>query len=211
MIKKNDFVKLEYTGKIKETGEVFDTTSKAVAEKANIADKEAVYGPVIVCLGAGHLLAGLDEQLMGKTVGKYTFELDQEHGFGKKDAKLLKLISTSKFKKDGVRPMIGLRVNIDNQIGIIKTVTGGRTIVDFNHPLSGKNLLYEVNVINQITNPKEKIESVLKMELMVKEPNVKVEGLKATIKFKLPEDIQKPFKEIIMKVVPEIKEIVFVE
>ena len=47
------------------------------------------------------------------------------------------------FKKQNIIPYLGLQVNIDGILGIIRTVTPGRAIIDFNHPLSGKNLIYK--------------------------------------------------------------------
>ena len=45
-----------------------------------------------------------------------------------------------------LNPIPSLPVNIDNLNGIIRTVSGGRVIVDFNHPLSGRVLSYNVKV-----------------------------------------------------------------
>ncbi|EFK97351.1 peptidylprolyl isomerase FKBP-type, partial [sediment metagenome] len=50
--------------------------------------------------------------------------------------------------KDSIRPMPGLPVNIDGMYGIIRTVAGGRVIVDFNHPLSGKEIVYNSKLKN---------------------------------------------------------------
>ena len=57
------------------------------------------YGPIIVCLGEGQLLKGLEKELEGKEIGKeYTIELTPENALGKKDAKLIRLIPVSVFK-----------------------------------------------------------------------------------------------------------------
>ena len=50
------------------------------------------------------------------------------------------------FKKQGIMPEPGMQVNVDNMTGIIKTAAGGRCLVDFNHPLSGKDLVYTIKV-----------------------------------------------------------------
>lgn len=44
-VNKGDFIKLEFTGKIKETGEVFDTTSEEVAKDAGLQIKKT-FGPI---------------------------------------------------------------------------------------------------------------------------------------------------------------------
>ena len=140
-IKKNDFVEVDFTGKIKETGEIFDTTVKKVADENKLTDK-ADYKPVIVCVSQGHIFKKIENSLIGKEAGrKYKVELEPEESFGKKSAKLIRLVPTSAFRKQKINPVPGLGINIDNQLGIIRTVNGGRCMVDFNHPLSGKALI----------------------------------------------------------------------
>ncbi len=207
-IKKGDFVKLEYTGKVKETDEVFDTTSKEEALKHKIYDKDGVYGTLTICIGKNQILKGLEDALIGKEAGKkYKIELDAEHAFGKKDAKLLKLIATSKFVKQGVKPFPGLSVNIDGLIGTIRAVTGGRTIVDFNHPLAGKDIIYEVNIIEIVQDLKEKINGFLKFEL----PNIKfdIKLDDKTLTLNLPKDfpVKDKLKQKIKEFFPEIKDV----
>ena len=58
-IKKNDFVEVDFTGKIKETGEIFDTTVKKVADENKLTDK-ADYKPVIVCVSQGHIFKKIE-------------------------------------------------------------------------------------------------------------------------------------------------------
>ena len=135
VINKHDFLELEYSGKIKDTDDVFDTTVEKVAKDNNIFNSNIKYGPVIICVGEHQVITGLDEELIGKDLGKYTINIPMEKAFGKKDGKLLKLIPLRKFKKEKIQPMPGLQVQVDESTGIVKTVSGGRVIVDFNHPL----------------------------------------------------------------------------
>jgi len=212
MLKQGDFVELEYVGKIKESGEVFDTTSKDVAEKEGIMDEHSVYGPAVISLGAHQLLKGLEDQLIGKEPGKdYTIELSVEQAFGKKDGKLLKLISTAKFRKQGIQAQPGLRINIDGMVGTIKTVTGGRTIVDFNHILSGKEITYEVKVIKVIKNTQDQIKGLLKVELMQENAKVTVTEKKVEIELQMeiPVEYLDKFKEKTLELVPTISDIIF--
>jgi FKBP-type peptidyl-prolyl cis-trans isomerase 2 len=165
VLKEKDFVEIDYTGRLKEDNEVFDTTDKKLAKAENLTENPEKLAPVVICLGEGQLIKGIDKHLIGKEVGKYDFEVAAEDGFGKKDAKLIQLIPTAKFKKQNVKPEPGLSVEVDGMIGRIRAVTGGRTIVDFNHPLSGRDLLYHVEVKRQITDLKEKAESLIRFYL----------------------------------------------
>lgn len=160
-IKQGDFVEIDYTGTIKDENIVFDTTKKEVA-MANNLNKEAKYKPITICIGQGFILPTIETELIGKKIGKYSFELTPEQSFGKKSAKLLKLVPMKVFKQQDIMPYTGLEVNIDGTFGIIRNVSGGRVIVDFNHPLSGRNLKYDVEVKKFVTGDKEKLEALLK-------------------------------------------------
>ena len=157
-IKNKDFVEVEYTGKIKEDNKVFDTTDEKTAKENNIFNEKMAYGPIVVCIGEKQLLAGLDKHIEGKETGKsYDIELKAEEGFGKKDAKLLKMVPLRIFKEKGITPVPGLQISIDGLLGTIRTATAGRMIVDFNHPLSGKEIIYNVKINKIITDAKEKV------------------------------------------------------
>src|SRR3989344_1421610 len=202
MIKKNDFIELEYTGKTKEEGYVFDTTQESLAKKERIHNPQGSYGPTVICVGQQHILPGLDIFLEGKEIGSYTIELPPEEAFGKKSAKLIQLIPTSKFRQQKIQPQPGLQVNIDGHIGVVKTVTGGRTLVDFNHPLSGKYVVYDIKVNKKVNDKKEQLSAILKMRLGMTEEKVEVHENKATITSK--HDIPNPIQEQMNK---EIKEL----
>jgi FKBP-type peptidyl-prolyl cis-trans isomerase 2 len=109
-IKKGDFVELDYTAKIKNNDIVFDTTIESDAKKFGIHSTKVTYKPLIVKIGEGHLVKGLDEYIIDKVPGTYRVELEPEQAFGKKDAKLLRLVSIKEFHKNDIQPMIGLEV-----------------------------------------------------------------------------------------------------
>lgn len=200
-IKKNDFIEIEYTGRLKEDNIVFDTTNSKVANENNIVSQNAVYCPIIICVGEGHVVKGLDKFLEGKDLGKFSVDLAPEDAFGKKDTKLIAMIPTKKFTEQKVQPMPGLQVNIDGMAGIIRTVTGGRTIVDFNHPLSGKAVVYDIKVNRIVVDKKEKCEALAKL-MFGKGVKVAFEGETAKIDtlHEIPppisNDLKKKFKDI---------------
>ncbi len=214
-VKKGDFIEVEYTGKVKEDNFVFDTTSEKIAKEKGIFNPYASYGPTIICVGEGQLLKGLDIKIQGKEIGKeYEFSLSPEEGFGKKSAQLLKLIPASAFKKGNTRPEIGMQVEVDDQIGVIKTVTGGRIVVDFNHPLASKDLEYTIKINKLVVDDAEKIKSMVSLTLNLNKSkiDVTIQNGKATVKtLKLPEIFHKELSKKIMTVVPTIKELVFEE
>jgi len=190
-IKKHDFIEVEYTGRFKDTKEVFDTTSVKIAKEAQIFSEKGEYAPVIICIGEHHILRGIDEFLEGKEVGSYTLELPPEKAFGKKKMELIKMIPTNKFTEQDIKPIPNLRLNIDGHVGLVKSVSGGRTVVDFNHPLAGRDVVYDLKVIKLVTDKKVQVESLLKV-LFGTEIPVDVKEKKAVVSFpsELPEQIK---------------------
>lgn len=201
-LKKHDFVEIEYTGRLKEGNIIFDTTDEKTAKENDIHNKNMVYGPVIVCLGEKQIIKGLDDNLIGKEKGKYTIELKPEDAFGKKDAKLLKLVPMSSFRKENINPMPGLQVSIDGLLGIVRTATGGRVIVDFNHPLSGKDIIYDVNVKRIVTDDKEKVKGYIELQTGLKDIKVDVKDKKADIKTK--KELPEQARDILIKKLKEL-------
>jgi FKBP-type peptidyl-prolyl cis-trans isomerase 2 len=201
-IKKNDFVEVEYTGKIKEDDIVFDTTDEKTAKENNLHAAKMEYGPVVVCIGEKQILEGLEEELEGKETGKeYTIELGPENAFGKKDVKLIRMIPVSAFRKQAIDPQPGLQVNVDGVMGLIRRCGGGRCLVDFNHPLSGKDIVYKIKVNKIVTDDKEKVKSYLRLVLG---PKVKVELKEGTAEVKVEKEIPKEIKENIEKKIIEL-------
>lgn len=211
-IKEKDFVEVEYTGKTKDDNIIFDTTNEKTAKDNGFYNPQMPYGPVGVCIGEQQILKGLEENLIGKDDGKsYTIELSPEKAFGKKDPKLLKIVNTNVFKKENIDPVPGLQVNIDGVLGMIKTVTGGRSVVDFNHPLSGKDVVYEIKVNKILDDDGEKIKAFVTLQFNLKPDSFTIsvdENKNAALKFK--EGIKlKHFN--LEKMTEKLKELVGVE
>lgn len=187
----HDFVELDYTGKFKD-GTVFDTTSKETAEDNNIFSAEMKYKPAVVCVGEKQLIPGLDGALLGKEVGKsFTVELEAEEAFGKKDFKKIRLVPIAEFQKRKVNPTPGLQLDMDGEVGVVIRASGGRIMVNFNHPFAGREVVYEVKVKRKITDKKEKLDSF--MELSFNLPGLKTEveegKAKVTLPLELPPEV----------------------
>ena len=212
IIKKYDFVEIEYTGKIKESNTIFDTTEEKVAKENGLYEKGAEYSPAIICIGENHILKGLEEQIIGKETEKeYTFEISSNNAFGKKDAKLIQLMPTSKFRQQNIQPVPGLQLNIDGVFGVVKTVSGGRCLVDFNHPLAGKDLTYNVKINKIVSDDKEKLNSLLKANIRTKDAEIEIKEGLASIKLKygIPKQTQEDLRKIVERTMPTIKSIDF--
>lgn len=156
VLKEKDFVEIEFVAKLKDGG-IFDTNIK---EELNKLNPKAEAKPFIFCLGEGMFLKGVDKFLIGKEIGEYEIEIKPEEAFGKRDSKLVYMMPLKTFHEKQINPFPGATFNFDNKIGKVLTVTGGRVMVDFNNPLSGKDVLYKVKVLRKIEDIKEKINAI---------------------------------------------------
>ncbi len=212
-IKKGDFIELDYTGKFT-NDQVFDTSVKEIGEQNKL--QKPSYEPLIVCVGEGQVIKGLDKNLEGSETEKnYTFEIETEEAYGTKDPKLVRVVSKSLFTKQKMNPYPGMQINAENMMGIVRSVSGGRVSVDFNHPFAGKDLIFDVKIKKILDDPKEKVQSLLKMFLRL-DPSkyeLEVNADKMIIKseLKLPDVMLNAVKEKISKLVPEINSIEFSE
>ena len=216
-VKNGDFIELEYTGKIKLMDRVYDTSNEEIAKSNNIYNEKMKYGPIAICIGEKNVLQGLDDEVDGKETGKdYEIDVAPERAFGKKDPKKMKIVSMSLFRKQKMNPYPGLQINADGMIGTVRSVSGGRINLDFNHPLAGRDLVYTFKIIKKIEDLKEKVDSVMKFGLEIFGPDIfKKElvgnNLKISSKIKMPEQIQKTFEEKFKKLVPELEKVEFIE
>ena len=211
-VKKHDFVELEYTGRTKEDNAVFDTTEEKVARQNDAYDEHSDYRPAVICIGENFLVKMLEEQLIGKETGKdYVIEVSHQDAFGNKDAKLIQMIPLNKFRQQKIEPFPGLQLNIDGVFGIIRTVSGGRCMVDFNHPLAGKDLVYEVKINKIVHDDKEKLNSLLKMLLHVKDAEIELKDGSATISLKheMPKEAHQELQKVVDRLVPAVKKLDF--
>ena len=173
-IKEGDFIRLNYTGKVQETGDIFDTTNEEVAEEAGLNTENKTYGAIPIAVGTGHVLKGLDNEIVGMEEGeKKTIEVKPEDAFGLRDPKLLQMIPMGEFKRQNMKPQVGMTITMEGQPGKIRSISGGRVTVDFNHEFAGKTLIYDVEVEKVIEDNLEKIYGII--ELQYPNPNIKPE------------------------------------
>jgi len=213
-IKNEDFIEIDYTGRLTD-GTIFDTTIEQIAKENNMPTENAKLSPAKVCVGERQLLSGLDDALVGKDVGQdFTVNLTPEQAFGKRDIKKMKIMPVSAFKEHNMQPQPGLQVDVDGQVGIITRVSGGRVIVNFNHPLAGKEVTYEVKILRKIDDDKEKLTSYLNNVLRIPEDKLKLEikedKVEVMLPFALPPQFTAALAEKAVKVTG-YKEIKFVE
>lgn len=210
-----DFVYVDYVGRIKDTNEIFDLTKEDVARKEGIYDEKIRYEPIPVIVGAGLLLRGLEEEIKKMKVGeRKVVEIPPEKAFGERNENLVKLVPYSIFKKNNVEPKVGDFVTVNGLRAKVLSVSGGRVKLDFNHPLAGKTLVYEVEVKEKIEDLKEKVKAVFSYFLKFDEEKIELKivdkKLEVVLKIDMPKSIRKRIAELLIKWT-ELEKVAFIE
>jgi len=221
-IQKSDFIIVDYTGKVKETGEVFDTTSEEIAKENKLYKEGDIYEPRLVVVGEGWVLKALDDAFQTFKLKKdETVEIPPENAFGNRNPEKIKFVPYKRLAARGITPYVGAQIEYDKRPATVRTVGSGRVTLDFNPPLAGKTLVYEVNIQNQLKTNEEKIGALIHRRI----PIVGVEKFnlnitKTTVNVKMPDEslyvegVQLAKRGIaldIQRLVPEIVTIEFVE
>ncbi len=122
-----------------------------------------------------------------------------KNAYGERRQDLMQIIPLSFLRKQGINPVPGLVLKIGEIEGIIKSVSGGRVIVDFNHPLAGKEIEFEIEVKekfdDELNFAKELLNNLVKKGLL-KEEDFKIEGNKIIIKENLKEGVEEILKKV---------------
>jgi len=203
MINKNNFIEISFTGKITNTGEIFDTNIKAEAESAGF--KTEGIKPFIMSVGHRMLPKGFDEDLIGKEIERdYELNLKPEQAFGKRNPQLVRMIPAKHFHEQKIDPVRGMQLNLDGQLVKVLSSDRGRTLVDFNNPLAGKPVTYTYKINKIITDQKQKIDALQEFLFrQIFEYSIK----EKTITFKVPKEAE----QFIKMFSPKFKEILGLE
>jgi FKBP-type peptidyl-prolyl cis-trans isomerase SlyD len=159
-IQKGEFITLSYTGSV--AGKIFDTTSEEVAKDAGIHNPGAPYGPVTIRVGNQHVILGLDEALEGKEI-EFEGEIDipAEKAFGLHERDKVEAFNKNSFKE---KLKIGMTIKVPEKgEGTVVDVIGNRALIDFNHPLAGKELHYWFRIEGEVTDIEEQVKGLIRL------------------------------------------------
>ena len=137
-VKNNDTVKVHYTGKLK-SGHVFDSS----VERGQ---------PLEFTLGKGQLIPGFEKGLLDmKVKEKKTINVPKEQAYGEKNEELIQEVQKS-YLPDDIEPKVGMNLVSKTQSGrdidlIITDVKKDTVVVDGNHPLAGRDLVFDLEVV----------------------------------------------------------------
>jgi peptidylprolyl isomerase len=220
-LEKGSLILIDYTAKVKDTNEIFETTINDDAKNLQSYDPSTKYEPRLVSIGDGWVIKGLDEALSNAKAGdKLDIDIPPEKGFGIRDPSKIRMVPQRKFgeKADELKP--GDTIDIDDRKAIIRFIGSGRVQIDFNHRFAGRTLQYSVNILKLLTDNKEKIVSLIRRRLPIDEEKLKL-GMKGqNLTLTIPEDstlidgiqiIKKAIANDIFKYLPTLSNIQIIE
>lgn len=137
IIKDGDTVKVHYTGKL-QNGEVFDSS----------VERE----PLEFTLGQGQLIPGFEKAIIGLKVGdSTTTNIPSAEAYGDHNPEMEVQVEKAQLP-EGMEPQIGMQLQLNQPNGQaipvqITKVEGEQVTIDANHPLAGKDLTFDIEVV----------------------------------------------------------------
>lgn len=148
VVKEGDHVLVDYTGRL-ENGTVFDTSVEDVAIEAGVHNPNRVYQPIEFTVGAGQMIKGFDNGVVGMAVGEErTLTIPPEGAYKNRREDLVKSVPIEDLSAAGITPVIGERLTTSYGPGIITNVTNTSVVIDFNHKLAGETLIFDVKLVS---------------------------------------------------------------
>ena len=136
-VKSGDKVKVHYTGKL-EDGSVFDSSR----------ERE----PFEFTVGAGQVIPGFDNGVVGMTAGdQKTLTIEAEQAYGQRRDELVLEVKKDMFPEN-ITPEVGQQLQMEQQDGqvvnvVISEMKEEMVTLDANHPLAGKTLIFEIELV----------------------------------------------------------------
>ena len=218
---KGSLILVDYTSKVKDTGEVFETTIEEEAKKHTLHEPNVKYQPKLVSIGESWVVKGLDEALAKTSVGdKKTIEISPDKGFGERDTGKVRMIPLRKLGEDAEKVSIGDTVEVDNKKGVVRFIGSGRVQIDYNHRFAGKIILYDINVLKELKTDDEKTSGILKRYLPVKDDKILFKKTGKILEITIPEEmfradglhaIKHFIQTDVFKFIPTLEQVNFIE
>ena len=136
-VRENDTVKVHYTGKLTD-GQVFDTSEGK--------------DPIEFTLGKGQLIPGFEKGLLDMKVNeKKTITIPKEEAYGEPREDLVQEVEKTQLPEE-IKPEVGMGLVSKTPDGremnlVVAEVKEETIVVDGNHPLAGKDLIFDLEVV----------------------------------------------------------------
>ncbi|MEK7851198.1 MAG: peptidylprolyl isomerase [Deltaproteobacteria bacterium] len=136
-VKAGDKVRVHYVGSL-EDGTVFDSSREGE--------------PMEFAVGERMLIPGFEDAVIGMSAGdSKTVSIPPEDAYGSHIEELITVVERSQIPTS-LEPKIGMMLQADSDDGMVvpftvKEVTEDSVILDGNHPLAGKGLTFEIELL----------------------------------------------------------------
>ncbi|KAA0920419.1 FKBP-type peptidyl-prolyl cis-trans isomerase [Aquicoccus porphyridii] len=137
-VKKGDTVHIHYTGTLQD-GSVFDSSEGR--------------DPLSFTVGSGQIIPGLDAAMEGMSVGDTRrVEVPSDQAYGPVQEEARQAVPRADIPEE-IPMEVGTQVNAQNQEGQVMTltiheITDEQVVLDANHPLAGKDLIFDVELVS---------------------------------------------------------------
>ncbi len=152
--------------------ELIGTTREEVAQDAlGQLPQGRRYGPRPHLIGGPYFPSGIEQTLVGSTVGnEITKEFAAVDAFGERDPKLIELFSMHEIerlpemRRQDAHLDVGTILTIRGREGRVVTLTQARVRVDFNPPFAGRKVRGKFKIVDRITDPDEQVRALIEIE-----------------------------------------------
>lgn len=121
-------------------------------ESGDVVDSTFDKSPATFTVGDGNLLPGFEQALYGLKAGdKRSLAIEPEHGFGQPNPQNVQVMPRGNF--EGMELSEGLLIIFNDAAnaelpGVVKQFDDAQVTIDFNHPLAGKRLTFDVEIVD---------------------------------------------------------------
>ncbi|HEY0579706.1 MAG TPA: FKBP-type peptidyl-prolyl cis-trans isomerase [Candidatus Nitrosocosmicus sp.] len=220
-LEKGSLILLDYTAKIKDTNEIFETTRENDVKNSEDFDPSRKYEPRLLGVGEGWVLKGLDDALLDANMDEpLNIEIPPDKAFGERDPSKVRMIPLRKLGEKANEVGVGDVIELDERMGIVRFIGSGRVQVDFNHKYAGRTLIYDATIVKKIETEDEKIASLIRRRLPIDSADIHFEKKDSELEISVPEKIflldglqiiKRGIVGDISKFVPGFQNIVFIE
>jgi FKBP-type peptidyl-prolyl cis-trans isomerase 2 len=137
-VKKGDTVNVHYHGKLTD-GTTFDSSEGR--------------DPLQFTAGSGQVIKGFDDAVISMTPGdKKTVNIPVNEAYGERNDDMMMEYPVAEFPAD-MKPEIGMELQMGDNSGnifpvVIVEVNNDTVVLDANHPLAGKDLIFEIELVS---------------------------------------------------------------
>jgi peptidylprolyl isomerase len=188
-LKKGSLILVDLTARVKDTGEIIETTLESEAKKLGVYDESKKYEPRLISVGDGWVLKGVDDTLLLTKMGKkITKDMPPEKAFGLRDPDKVRRVPLRKLGEKAGELRVGDEVELDHRLGLVRFIGSGRAQIDFNHKYAGKVIIYDINPISELTTSDEQTMALVRRRLPIDAEKLSLKIRNGEVTINLPQE-----------------------